>query len=303
MTASNQAPSIVCVGDLMRELILQQVPSDGYERTLVLDPEEAELGGAVVNISWYLKELGRAPVLVSHFGESDGVRVRSLVKTRGFEGAQLSPKSSPTDTLLVLENAPVPAIYLAGTLSDADIAHMYNAVRGKGTNAIVFAGSRHRRLRDLVLDAFTSAVEAVTIFSPSYSVYEYREDELHGFLSSSTLIFLNEHEERSVVTALGISDLRSFMRSDKCLVVVTRGQNGARLYTRTGETQEIASTSGCSGDFIGAGDAFVAGFVHAFLNRMSWYDAGLFAAELAGYVVKSGKMRASLIGLSDLSSI
>src|SRR5437016_587475 len=67
---------IVCVGDLMREAIrpLKELPSKNC--TAVLDWSKTTVGGAAFNLSWYLRQLGMSPRLVSICGAGDQSLIR-----------------------------------------------------------------------------------------------------------------------------------------------------------------------------------------------------------------------------------
>jgi sugar/nucleoside kinase (ribokinase family) len=66
------------------------------------------------------------------------------------------------------------------------------------------------------------------------------------------------------------------------------------LHQRELPTIEIASVSESAKDVIGAGDAFLSGFLHSYLEDVSWERAAEIGCALAAQVVRVGRIRVSL---------
>jgi sugar/nucleoside kinase (ribokinase family) len=177
-------------------------------------------------------------------------------------------------------------------LEEPDIAALCAGLAAAQT--VVFAGSRHPALRARYRETVAARRPALTIFSPSYSVYDYTTDELEDFLRGADLTFVNEHEAQFLCTELGDREFGRVMARSQRGGVVTRGAAGASLYPRDAAEVAFPSTSGVLGDVVGAGEAFLCGFIEGFLQTGDFLTAGRLGIAVAAQTARDGRICAPI---------
>jgi sugar/nucleoside kinase (ribokinase family) len=283
--------TIVAIGDVLLELISNQSQEAAYQRTLIADVAEARYGGAAWNIAWNLDQLGWVTRMLAQHGP-DAVGCFPPLPVSGRDPLEPSwRKRARTDQLLVFPNMPIPAICLMSRLSKDELDSM---LTNAGTYAaIVFAGSRHPELRRRTLDALFSQPGPLRVFSPSYTVYEYGDEELAAFLECADIAIVNRREA-AVLAKVFAADEATVMGRASVAGIVTCDEDGAVIYP-TGEAGfHLPSTSGVRGDAIGAGDAFVSGFIDEFLRSRDVTAAAHSGIEVSAQTARSGLVCAML---------
>ncbi len=292
MTLSKSGPPIACVGDIMLELITHDDAPLSYQQTLKIDFDSATVGGPVCNLAWYFSQLMRPTTIIAHYGRNDRDRLRALLEDVKASGSSLLERQHMTDLLVVAARVAMPALYLTAPLPRGDATAMTRRLDDVGT--IVFGGSRHPELRRAILERVSSFSRAKLVFSPSYSLYDFGDNEIRDFVSVSHIVVVNEHEADYLMHKFAAKDVQKVMAASKEGGIVTRGSQGATLYQKALPSLHIPSVSGRVEDVIGAGEAFVCGFLHAYLAGCDWAEAGRMGAAVAAQVVQGGQLRVAL---------
>jgi len=123
--------------------------------------------------------------------------------------------------------------------------------------------------------------------------------ELETVLKRAEGIFLNDYEAALLEQRTG-RPLASWITSSTQFVVRTLGGEGVELITQNSTTHISVAKADAVTDPTGCGDAFRAGFIHAWLNNWSLVDCarlgaavGSFAVETSGgqkHNIKQGKL-------------
>lgn len=283
--------TIVAIGDVLLQLISNQLQESTYQDTLIVDAAKAEYGGAAWNVAWNLEQLGWTTRMLAQHGP-DAVGCFPPLPVSGRDA--LEPfwrKRTQTDQLLVFPNMTMPAIYLRGGLSPDELDSMF--VDTGGYAAIVFAGSRHHELRRRTLDTLFSRRGPLRVFSPSYTVHGYAYEELAAFLEQSDIAIVNRREAAFLARVFA-ADEAAVMGRAGIAGVVTRDEDGAAIYPARGVAFHLPSTSGVRGDVIGAGDAFLSGFVDVFLRSRDVTAAARAGIEISAQTARQGLVCAAL---------
>jgi sugar/nucleoside kinase (ribokinase family) len=277
---------VVCVGDLFVEYLLTAV-SPGATR--IVDAARRALGGCAFNVCWHLASLGIRPRLVVPFSRHERARVAAAA-ARGVSVSRIVWTSGPPDTLVVLSSrAGHRAVYVRAELPRDTTERIVRACAG--ARQVVLAGSRHRAVRQAFLELTRRGDPARLVFSPSYAVYEFTGQDLRALVSRAGLVILNEAEAAFVAAALGCDGVPALAERAGHTLIVTRADRGARLYAPTG-TVTVTSLSGTPGDVIGAGDAFLAGYLYDTAHGSSAAAAVGFASGIAAQVARARRVRA-----------
>jgi sugar/nucleoside kinase (ribokinase family) len=292
MTVVPPDTPLTCVGDIMLELITQREMASDYQRTLILDGRETAIGGAVCNLVWYFSQLGLSSAMVSHYGEVDRERVHQLLSEPNVASNSLVEKPGVSDLLIVVPRIKMPAIYVTGHLDDSQASVMSQGLVDEGF--IIFGGSRHNALRHAFLNRTSTFQRAKIVFSPSYTLYDYGDDEIARFLRASDIAVVNEDEAEYLTQKIASNELDAIMRLPKEGGIVTRGPLGADLYYQTLPRLRTPSVSGRKQDVVGAGEAFLCGFLHSLMVSGRWVEAGEWGCAVAAQVVLDGRVRAPI---------
>jgi sugar/nucleoside kinase (ribokinase family) len=134
---------------------------------------------------------------------------------------------------------------------------------------------------------------ALRAFSPSYTVYEYSTEELAAYLTRADIAIVNRNEAAFLANVFA-ADEASVMARAGIAGIVTRDEDGAVIYPRRGGVFHLASTSDVRGDVIGAGDAFLSGFVDGFLRSHDISAAARVGIEVSAQAARSGLVCAEL---------
>jgi sugar/nucleoside kinase (ribokinase family) len=283
--------TILAVGDVFLQLISYESQERTYQRTIIADAGEAEYGGAAWNIVWNLEQLGWTTRMLAQHGP-DAVGRFPPLPVSGRNALEPScRKRRQTDQLLVFPNIAMPAIYLIGRLSQDELDSMFTYAGGHA--AIVFAGSRHPELRRRTLDALFSQPGPLRVFSPSYTIYEYSAEELTAFLAHADIAVVNRREA-AFLGAVFSADEAEVMARVHIAGIIMRDVAGAAIFPAGKASFYLPSTSGVSGDVIGAGDAFLSGFVDVFLRSRDVNAAARAGIEISAQTARSGRVCAVL---------
>ena len=285
-TGDERSPIIGCLGDLMKVIDGGRLP--GPHDTHLLSTRDARLGGTALNLAFHLCALGRDARLIAACGRREAAALEDALRPSGASAQFVSRADGATDLLTIFhdEAAATRSFYLLeplpGEILDAMIA------RALGCDWLVFGGSRHPELsRALAGSLREESLELA--FAPSYAVRNMELDSLLACLERASVIVLNEHETEFVRRCGAGRTLDDEAKTFIC----TRAERGATI--RAGADRfEIASVSAISGDRLGAGDAFFAGYLHGLLACGDARRAGLCAARAAAAIVRGDEERALL---------
>jgi sugar/nucleoside kinase (ribokinase family) len=283
--------TIVAIGDVFLQLISSQLQEAEYQCTVIADAADAEYGGSAWNVVWYLDQLGWTARMLAQYGPDAVGCFPPLPVSRRDALEPLWLKQRRTDQLLVFPNIKMPSIYLIGRLSPKELSSL--SINASGNAAIIFAGSRHPELRHRTIDVLRSERGPLRVFSPSYSVYEYRSEELAAFLANADIAIVNRREAAFLANVFA-TDQTTVMSRAGLAGIITRDEDGATVYPTGGLPFEMASTSGVGGDAIGAGDAFLSGFIDGFLRSGDITTAARIGIEVSAQTARSGLVCAHL---------
>jgi sugar/nucleoside kinase (ribokinase family) len=284
--------NVACVGDLMLECIVHDASWPAGNSTLVVDSQGKELGGAAYNTCWNLAHLGRTPRLVAAFGRRDTFLVRETLTAADLPDGGLIETAEDTDLLVVLVQGGVSrSVYLRSRLPKP----LGTEVRARigQPKCLILVGSRHPGLRRTALDLVGDFRGELLVFSPGYAIYEYAVDELEPLIRRANVTVMNREESEHMCRILGVVTPEYLARSLPGIVIVTMAHKGAHVF-ESGRVLELASYSRSTVDTLGAGDAFLAGFLVEKLRGADTWHAGRFASMCGAYVVEAARVRVAL---------
>jgi sugar/nucleoside kinase (ribokinase family) len=280
---------VVVVGDLMVDVVARMsaplaIGSDTAARV------RSRPGGAGANVAAWLAVAGAPVTLVARAGDDAAARdAVDRLRRHGVTPRVTLDPDRPTGTCVVLvapdgERSMLPDAGANAALAPADLpddafaagAHLHLAgyvlLRDGTPQAAGLEALRRARAAGMTVSLDPSSAAPLSAFGPE------RFLALAGDLD---LLLPNRDEARALA---GRDDPRA-LRAHAGEVVVTLGADGAVWTDGAALLAAPAAADGPVADTTGAGDAFTAGFLAAWLRRAAPYDALLAANALAARAI------------------
>jgi len=238
-------------------------------------------GGAAGNVAVVCSKLGQKASIVSFVGDDfkGSAYERHLRKNRvdlthlrAVEGEKTARAFMFNDSkgrqisfffwgaARRFHNAPIPNL----KLGEGDVIHLAN-------------GSPEFNVR------FARKYPGVS-FDPGYDVVAYGKREVKEILKNTRFLFCNEFELKRILKLLGIKEKGLFAFPLE-FVVVTKGSRGSSVTTEDGSF-DVPAVKGKLVDPTGAGDAYRAAFLSAFLKGESLKRCARVASAVSSFVIQ-----------------
>ena len=256
-------------------------------------PTGAVPGGAPMNVALHLHQLGRATQLISAVGKDpegealldflrsfklplDSVQVHAAHATSQVLVDTRDPENIRYDIV-----APVAWDFLSWSpAQDRIVAE---------SDAFVFGtlGARHPESLATLLKLLRHPT--LRIFDANLRPPHYSFEVIEMLLGYTDILKINEDELEVFAAHFGteatISGLCPYLQQHYpiSIICITRGSKGAVIYKK-GTLVEHPGYKVAFQDSIGAGDAFLSGFIKTYLEGKSTAEIIDFACKLGGYV-------------------
>ena len=257
-------------------------------------PTGKVLGGAPVNLLTHLAALGADCSVISRCGnDADGAALREAIRRKhvAIDFIQTDPQLATSQVLVQLDTegcAHYDIVYPCAW----DKIQAGEAAKTRVAQSDVFIfGSLSVR------DAVSRQALAELLPHASFKIFDvnlrpphYRLADLRDMMRQADFIKLNDDELHEIATALG-SPYRSIEQNIRFIaerthtrqICVTLGKHGA-LYFCDGELFAHHGYRVNVADTVGAGDSFLAGFIHQFLQGKTPPETLAFACALGSLV-------------------
>ena len=257
-------------------------------------PTGKVLGGAPVNLLTHLAALGADCSVISRCGnDADGAALREAIRRKhvAIDFIQTDPQLATSQVLV--------------QLNDEGCAH-YDIVYPCAWDKIQAGEAAKTRVAQSdvfifgslsVRDAVSRQALAELLPHASFKIFDvnlrpphYQLAHLRNMMRQADFIKLNDDELHEIATALG-SPYRSIEQNIRFIaehthtrqICVTLGKHGA-LYFCDGELFAHYGYRVTVADTVGAGDSFLAGFIHQYLQRKPPQEILAFACTLGSLV-------------------
>jgi fructokinase len=270
--SESKVPQIVAVGELLWDLL----------------PSGARLGGAPANFAVFCARLGNRSVLVSSLGNDDyGDAARSMLVQPNLDLTQLQLSGThPTGTVEVTFSANNQPSYLISRGVAWDFIQVTPDLLAtvRAADAICFETlpQRHEVSRSTIRSMVEAApAECVRVCDINIRMPDCSPEVLRWSVAHADIIKVSEEELPLTFSFLGGLGLptqqltpetasRALLENfpDCKLVATTLGAEGSMVTTREGTFRHPGFPVKLV-DTVGAGDAFTAGLLHAYLGGAS----------------------------------
>lgn len=241
-----------------------------------------EYGGCAGNIAYNLKLLGGDPLVMATVGQ-DGAPYLERLKHQGistqciraFEDAYTAQAFITTDA----DNNQITAFH-PGAMSHSH----HNKVKDAGTVTLAIIAPDGRD--GMIEHARDCAQLGIPfIFDPGQGLPMFSGDELKQFIEMATYVAVNDYEAELLTERTGLT-LPEIAERVSALVV-TRGEQGAEIFTADGKfdipvvkVDKVVDPTGC-------GDAFRAGMLFGLTRGMDWMTIGRLASLMGAIKIES----------------
>ena len=244
------------------------------------------LGGAPFNFAAHCALLGLKTAMVSSVGD-DALGRRACEMAQGYgvdvSGVSVHPKL-PTGTVLVTLNNGIPSYDIRTDVAWDEI-NVPDDLLSWPSPRVVYFGTLVQRapVSATALVRMLDAWHGSEVFFDVNLRQNYwtRTLVMEG-LGGATILKLND-EERDT---LGVDPAAAFAENRRLnIVVVTKGADGCEVFLRDGTSfVSLAESCGPVVDTVGAGDAFSAAFLSAYLQGATPQEAARAGNVRGGYV-------------------
>jgi fructokinase len=254
---------------------MKLVDEDEFKKILsTLKIEETVSGGSVANSIVGLSQLGNEVGFIGKINSDElGQKYEEgLVKENVQYFYKKKEELSATGTCLILitpdsERTMVTFLGIAGKINEHDI----NEKAVKDSEIIFLEGYLwDEGAPKLAFDkAMSISNKKAMSLSDQFCVERHKDNFLDLVINKLDIIFANEQEITTLITAKNFEEVIAFGKQLKKLLVVTRGEKGSVAIKKNEVTNFGIKTNLKIVDLTGAGDLFAAGFLHGFINNFS----------------------------------
>jgi fructokinase len=277
---SHHKPTFCCIGESLW---------DAY-------PEGLFLGGAPLNVALDLHALGQHVNLVSAVGvDTLGYLARKRLQNRGLDTFWVQESTYDTGWVEVTLDQGVPSYIIHEDVAWDDVHIPQGGFPACDTLVHGSLALRSPRSAQTIQAAIENTLsrDGEVVFDLNLRPPFDHPDIFEPFLSTCTTLKVNEDELRVVQDVLGIHvkaehtlqpSLEAIAHALDCpQILCTLGAKGASCWNK-GEFWHQDADAVDAVDTVGAGDAFLAGFLTAQAEGNSMAGALTFGTKLAGYV-------------------
>jgi adenosine kinase len=266
-------------------LFKEQILPDRLDKislSFLVDSMSRQRGGVAPNIAYTMALLGERPRVMATVGE-DFTDYRAFLEGAGVD----------TTLMEVVPGLFTASFFATTDQSNAQLASFYPGAMGVASRQSIL----QVRLRPDLVIVSPNAPEAMTkfaaechqsnipyLYDPSQQILRLEGQELARDMEGAHFLFVNDYEFGLIAKKTGW-DLEQILKQVK-VVVVTRGKNGAIVYT--GEAEHFIPTVPEERivDPTGVGDAFRGGFLTGYAHGFDWKLCGKIGSLAAVYCLE-----------------
>ena len=138
--------------------------------------------------------------------------------------------------------------------------------------------------------AFDKAINSASVVAMSLSdlfcVERHKPDFLNLVKNKLDITFANEQEISSLIDAKNFDEVIKFSKKLNKLIVITRGEKGSIAINGNEVVENDIQKNLKIVDLTGAGDLFAAGFLHAYINKLSTKECLIKGTEMSSKIIQ-----------------
>ena len=246
-------------------------------------------GGVAPNIAYTLALLGQTPYLWGTVGE-DFEEYRAWLENMGVDtaGARVIPEEYTASFFVNTDrsNAQIASFY-PGAMRYAK-NHPLSQLGDDRPDLVVISPNDPDAMNLYVVECQEMGLPY--IYDPSQQIVRLTTDNLKKGMESAKALFVNDYEFALIEKATGMSVtdiLNMDLASPEKFIVVTRGKQGATIYTDSEIYKIPIVVPEQISDPTGVGDAFRGGFLAGYCHGLGMKTCGQMGALAATYCLET----------------
>ena len=254
--------------------------------------EEKVAGGAVMNVSYHLKQQGANAAFASRVGmDASGYELIDFLKENNlYSNLIQQDEELPTCEVTVQLDKDQQATYIIPQPVSWDNIQPEPALtqNAKTASAIIFGSlaSRQQKTRDTLLNLL-GETKALKVFDVNLRAPHYTISTIETLAAHADVLKMNDDEANLLINGSKgdlkekITELRKKYHAQT--ICVTRGEHGAIVW----HDYEFYEHPGCKAnvvDTVGAGDSFLATFINGLLNKQPMQQVLERSCAVGAYV-------------------
>jgi len=240
-------------------------------------------GGVAANIAYSLALLGERPLVMATVGP-DFEEHRQWLESQGVD----------TSAIKVIPDLFTASFFVNTDQANAQIASFYPGAMTKASDLTfkeidpmpdlaVISPNDPQAMINYVRECCELGIPY--IYDPSQQIVRLSSEELIEGIIGAHSLFSNDYEFSLIEEKTGF-DLDGILKNTE-FVVITRGDNGADLFTAEGQVHVPAALPERIADPTGVGDAFRGGFLKGYLNDLPLLRCAEMGVMAATYCIEA----------------
>ena len=253
--------------------------------------ESTVSGGSVANSIVGMSQLGDNVSFIGKVNDDDlGHKyIDGLKKENVDYFYNVKKESIPTGTCLILitpdsERTMCTFLGIAGQIDDNDIDA--NAIQSAEITFLEGYLWDEGGPTKAFEKALSAAKKSAMSLSDPFCVDRHKNSFLNLVKNKLDIIFANEKEAMSLIDAKNFDEVIEFGKSLNKLFIVTRSDKGSIAIEGNDVSEAQAKSNLNIVDLTGAGDLFVAGFLHGFTNNKNPHESLKLGTEMASKIIQ-----------------
>jgi len=256
---------------------------DRISLSFLVDAMEKRRGGIAPNIAYTLALFGERPRLLAAVGE-DFEEYRAWLEKNGVDtrGVRVIPGVLTASFFANTDrsNAQIATFY-TGAMAYAAQLHLHEMLDER-PDLVVISPNDPQAMKQYVQEC--RELEVPYLYDPSQQIVRLTAEELKEGINHAHALFVNDYEFALIQNMTGYSP-QEILRYVS-FMVVTRGEQGADLYTDYQQVHIPAVPPEQIADPTGVGDAFRGGFLAAYARGLDWETCARVGALAATYCLE-----------------
>jgi sugar/nucleoside kinase (ribokinase family) len=253
--------------------------------------EETVSGGSVANSIVGLSQLGNKVGFIGKVSDDDlGQRYEEGLKKEEVEYFYNKKKEPlPTGTCLILitpdsERTMCTFLGTAGNINKTDID--IKAIKNSEITFLEGYLWDEGQPREAFDEAINYSNKKAMSLSDKFCVERHKKSFLELVQTKLDIIFANEQEILELIDAKSFDEVISFGKKLNKTLVITRSNKGSIVINQNEITECESQRNLKIIDLTGAGDLFAAGFLHGYINKLSFKESLSKGTEMASLVIQ-----------------
>ena len=256
---------------------------DTISLSFLVDSLTRQRGGTATNIAYNIALLGGHPRVMATVGE-DFADYRAWLESKGIDTANIRAISGLFTASFFANidksNALISSFY-TGAMARAGELSLYDMEGGR-PDLVVVSANDPAAMRRMATECRDLGIRY--LYDPSQQVVRMDPSEIRHGVEGAWSLFVNEYEFELIQkhTGMNVKDILATTE----FVVVTCGEDGAKIFLQDGELSIPSAPSCMIADPTGVGDAFRGGFLTGIRLNLGPDLCGRIGALAATYCLE-----------------